>query len=525
MELSRRNFIQAMAATGALAGAMGLAACAPGNGATDMAATGEDEGTEAIEPSEVKSADIVVVGGGMSGLAAAVAASAEGNSVIVLEATAALGGNGLGTEGVFGCGSSLQKSQGIEFTFSEIIAKEAEFFNYRIDTLAWKDMVENSAGNIDWLMDNGVLIDHVDDYRGMGGFAGFHWWGGFVEDGYISKDGAKNGYITPMNAKAEEQGVEFLFETRALKLVMDNGAVAGIQAQRGDESWLQIDCKAVILATGGYVDSDEKLREIGMNPEGIVRKGTPGHNGDGFDMAMTAGGVDTRLKHCLMKEPGVVGHPFESALGAMGVRIGGPYLFVNQNAERFTNEDCTSLNQAYMGNVVATQPKVFAIVNQTVLEQIDATRTPGIIADAQAAMESGAEAYCADTLDELAGKLGVDAAALTETLDRYNTYCAQGKDDDFAKDPAQLVAMEEGPFWGFQMGENYFASLGGIATNRNFEVTDVDGNAIGGLYAVGADGCELYRETYTVMVPASCMANNINSGRQAGLNAIAYCKA
>lgn len=524
MELSRRNFIQAMAATGVLAGAAGLTGCAASPSTTGMAETGANE--EVIEPSNIKEADIVVVGGGMSGLAAAVSASAEGHRTIVLEATGALGGNGLGTEGIFGCGSSMQKSQGIEFTFSEIIAKELEFFNYRIDALAWKDMVTNSADNIDWLIANGVLIDHVDDYRGMGGFAGFHWWGGFVEDGYVSKDGAKNGYITPMNAKADEQGVEFLYETRGKKLIMDdNGAVAGIFAQTADDTWLQINCKAVIIATGGYVDSDEKLREIGMNPDGIVRKGAPGHNGDGLDMAVAAGGVDTRLKHCLMKEPGVVGHPFESALGAMGVRIGGPYLFVNQDAERFTNEDCTSLNQAYMGNMVETQPKVFAVVNQAVLEQIDATRTPGIIDDAKAALESGAEAYRADTAEELAGALDIDAAVFAETLARYNSFCAQGADDDFAKNPAMLIAMEDGPFWGFQMGSNYFASLGGIATNRNFEVVDVDGASIGGLYAVGADGCELYRETYTVMVPASCMANNINSGRQAGLNAIAYCNA
>lgn len=72
--------------------------------------------------------------------------------------------------------------------------------------------------------------------------------------------------------------------------------------------------------------------------------------------------------------------------------------------------------------------------------------------------------------------------------------------------------MEEGPFWAFQMGLFYFATLGGVATNRNFEVIDVNQKPIAGLWAVGTEGCELYRETYTVMVPASCMGNNINSG-------------
>lgn len=519
MELSRRKFIETAAVASALTMAAGLTAC----GSSKASEKTSEIEEEAVEVSETKSADIVIVGGGISGLAAAVSASSEGSSVIVLEAGTSLGGNGLGTEGIFGCGSSLQKEEGIDFTFSEIISKELEFFNYRIDSLFWKDMVDNSASNIDWLMDNGVLIDHVDDYRGMGTFAGFHWWGGFVDDGIISKDGAKNGYITPMTKKANEQGVEFILETRGKRLIIDNETISGIYAQRTDGSWLQIDTTAIVIATGGYIDNDEKLREIGIDPEGIVRKGVPGHEGEGLEMAVAAGGVDSRSKHCLMKEPGVVGHPFESPLGAMGVRLGGPFLFVNQNAERFTNENCTALSQAYMGNVVSTQPKVFAIATQAIMEQLDSTRTPGILEDAKGAVENtGAQAWCVGTIEELATEMGIDGKALIAAMDRYNSFCAKGEDDDFAKEAETLISLDDGPFWGFEMGLNYFSSLGGIATNRNFEVVNADGNSIPGLWAVGADGCELYRETYTVLVPASCMGNNINSGRQAGLNASKY---
>lgn len=75
------------------------------------------------------------------------------------------------------------------------------------------------------------------------------------------------------------------------------------------------------------------------------------------------------------------------------------------------------------------------------------------------------------------------------------------------------------------MGENYFATLGGIANNRSFEVIDANSNPIPGLYVCGADGCQLYRETYTVLLPASYMGNNINSARYAGLNAAEYVSA
>lgn len=518
MELSRRNFLQAAGIAGVAAATLGLTACGPKNEASAESAV-----EEVIEAAETKSADIVVVGGGMSGLCAAVSAADEGRSVIILEQFTSLGGNGLGTEGIFGCGSSLQKEQGIEFTFSDVIGEELEFFNYRIDALAWKDMVANSASNIDWLMDQGVLIDHVDDYRGMGNFAGFHWWGGFVEDGIVSKDGAKNGYIAPMSAKAEELGVEIVFETRGKKLIMENGAVAGIYAERGDGSFLRIDAKAVILATGGYMDSDEKVADMGVKLDDMVRKGVPGHNGDGLDMAVAAGGVDTRWKHCLMKEPGVAGWNFETPLSAMGVRLGGPFMFVNKNAERFTDENCTAASQAYMGNVVFTQDKVFCIATQAIMEDFDANVTPGFLANAEEAVaDSAAQAWRANTLGELAEAMGVDAEALAGTVNVYNSYCVNGKDDDFDKDAKMMIALDEGPFWGFGMGENYFATLGGIANNRNFEVVDVNSKPIPGLYVCGADGCQLYRETYTVLLPASCMGNNINSARYAGLNAAEY---
>lgn len=522
MELTRRNFIQSAAATGAIVAMAGLTACGAKQG--DSQATASTATEEKITPSETIQADIVVIGGGMSGLAAAVSAGESNKKVVLLEASKRFGGNGLGTEGIFALGSSMQKEAGIDFTFSEIIGKEMEFFNYRINSLYWKDMVDKSASNIDWLISNGVLIDHVDDYRGMGTFAGFHWWGGFVDDGIVSKDGALNGYITPMGNKLEEQGVEVHYETRARKLIMENGAVAGVYASQSDGSWLQIDCKAVIIATGGYADNDEKLVEVGVDIATLDREGYgPHHQGDGLDMALSAGGVDTRAKHCMMREPGVVGYEFPTALGAMGVRLGGPYLFVNENGERFTNENCTKHNQAYMANTIGSQKKCFAILNQKILEELDATQSKGIAEEAKKALDGDGHVWTANSLDEIASKIGVDAKTFAASVERYNSFCSQGNDEDYGKDPATLIAIQDGPFWAFEAGLFYFTSLGGIATNRNFEVVDANDEAIPGLWAVGVDGCELYRETYTVMVPASCMANNINSGRTAGQNAVSYC--
>lgn len=512
MEITRKEFMQGAVLSGAAIALAALSGCSSKTSSSSTSDDKEDTTLSNITVSKTMDADIVVMGGGMSGLAASVSAASKGKSVILLEANSILGGNGSGTEGIFACGSSLQKVAGIDFASEDVITEELKFFNYRIDALSWKDMVSASAGNIDWLMDQGVAFGDVDNYRGMGAFKSFHWF----------KPDTFNGYITPMGKKAQDLGVSILLSTRGRKLLMSDNRVSGIIAESEDDGYIQVNCKAVILAGGGYCDNDEKLAEIGVDLSILKRKGFPHHEGDGLDMAVSAGGVDTRDKHCVMREPGCNGYSFESALGAMGLRAGGPFVFVNGKGERYTNENCITQNQAYAANSILSQKKSFAIVNDKVLQWLDQNTAPGIAAAATDAISSGADAYKADTLTALATTIGVDSSTLSAVFKTYNGYCTNGNDDNFAKDAPMLMAMEQGPFWAFRHGFFYFTTVGGIRTSRKFEVLDTNDEPIPGLWAVGTDGCELYRETYTVLVPGSCNGNNVNSGRTAGTEAAAY---
>jgi fumarate reductase flavoprotein subunit len=508
-KVTRRNFLQGVAGVAAVGLISG---CAPkvAGGDTPAAQTTVSD----IKPSETLDADIVVVGAGSSGMCAAVQAGELGAKVILLEKNSTLGGNGFGTEGMFAIGSDIQKKNGVglDVNFRDIIATEEEFFNYRVDALFWKDMVEASADNLNWLISNGVPFSGVvDNYYGLGKVDAFHWF----------KEGKGKYYIEAMEAKAREYGVDILTKTPAVELIQQDGQVVGIYAQKEDESYLQINCKAVILASGGYADNQDMMLARGYDLTYAAHQGFPGHDGDGLRMASAAGGEDVSLQRCFLREPYSYGIDFFGTM-TQAIHRGGPFLWVNQDAERYTNEACGAFTPGNNSNSVHTQRKSFLIFDQGVLDTL-AESVENIQADVDAAVEAcpGENIYKADTIEELAGKIGLDAATLAASVDRYNSLCEKGLDEDFNKPAEKMVALTKAPYYIFRQDLSFWTSIGGIHTNRKMEVINASGVAVPGLYAVGTDGCELYRETYTMNVPASCNANNCHSGRTAAKNAAA----
>ncbi len=504
-EISRRSFIK-----GAAAGAVGIATIGVLGGCSSQ----ENEAGETLNVSETISTDIVVVGSGSSGICATVQAAELGADVILLESNSVLGGNGALTEGMFAIGSSLQKETGVgtDITFKEVITTEQEFFNYRVNALFWKDLVENSADNLDWLIKNGVKFSGVvDNYYGLGKIPVFHWF----------LDGKGKNFIEPMAAKAEEMGVKIMMKTPASDLIVDNGKVVGIYAKKEDDTLIQINCKAVILASGGYANNQEMMEARGYDMTYTINQGNPGHNGDGLRMAAAAGGADVSLQRCFLREPYSYGIHFFGTM-TQAIHRGGPFLWVNQDAERYTNENCGGFTPGNNSNAVHTQAKSFLIFDRALLESL-AQNVENLIEDVEDAVAKcpGDNIYKADTYAELAQKAGLDPEALTATATRYNTLCRKGLDEDFNKPAEKMIELATAPYYIFRQDLSFWTSIGGIHTNRKMEVINEAGVPIPGLYAAGTDGCELYRETYTMNVPASCNGNNCNSGRTAAKNAAA----
>lgn len=510
--MDRRSFLAtAIAGTAGLAGA-GLAfGCAPASKA-ELGATGDhaSAGSEEREPDTTVSADVVVMGGGMSGLAAAVTAAELGLKTVLVECMSSLGGNGVGTEGIFGVNSFMQQEKGIEVTLADVVASEIEFFNYKVDALLWKDMVDASADNIAWLRDNGVIFSgEVDNYRGIGKVPTMHYW----------KDHDAMNYVTPMGAKAEELGVDIWFNTRGVRLSLVDGVVKGLYGESESEGLVYFEAPAVILAAGGYAGNMDKLSSLGINTDLVSYIGFEGHSGDSIAMATEVGALDTSMRASYLRETTVAGcTPMDPA--CQFFMLSPLPVWINQDGERFVNEDCLQVTSGCVSNASVNQERTMGIISAGMLADDES----GTLENLESLMADGDAVVKANTIADLAQGLGVSGEALESTMARYQVFCEQGRDDDFGKSPSALVALEP-PYYGLRFSYIYMTSIGGIHTNRRAEVMTAAGTPISGLYAAGADGCALYGGTYTINIPASFNGNNIYSGRNAARNVAAYLSA
>ena len=536
--LSRRGFL-GLGAAGAVAAGLGLTSCAANGSSSDAssnAATSKDSASENTsgvsfkdtntsesvnyppgEIAETIDCDICVVGLGMSGLAAAVQAANNGDKVVGLEITNTTGGNGIGVEGMFGVNSKMQQEKGITFTPAEVISTELQEAQMNTNGAAWAKMVFASADNIDWLQEQGVKFSGmVDDYLGSGIVSGFHWYEGDV---------ASVGYVPPMTERAEELGVDIRYNTAGRQLIVEDGKVVGLYAQTSDGKDIQVNARAVILATGGYAQNREYIEERGFNWDNFIYGGTPMHNGDGLVMALKAG-ASSFVKNSTFNCTNICGQgdnflwkadSFTAGITGAGMfGTGGFPIWVNQDAVRFINENFAIDNFEMQSVPAMTQRTIYAVFDRTILETVLAA-DPDKLAQVDEITED--DLAVGDTLEEIAEYFKLDVDTFVKTVEDYNKMCEDGIDTEFAKPAASMMPISQAPFYAAKLNQWYLMSVGGIECDINARVVDNTKQPIEGLYAVGTDGCMLYRNIYTINVGGTCNCNNINSGRTAANHA------
>ncbi len=465
--MTRRGFVGA-----ALVGSMGLAASSFLAGCSS-APKKEGSGTG---DSWTEEADVVVIGSGGGGFAAAIEAANAGSSVLLLERGTAVGGDSALCDGILGgAPTRLAKEQGITATTDDVykwFMAHPEWYGPKDPAVA-RVLADESGKTIDWLQDNGVPFEKKVAPRF-----------GYTELPVIHQvDGKGANMIKVLAGVAEKAGVKTLLETRAVKIISnEEGRAIGVEAMQKKDPVRFKAKKGVVVATGGH--SGSKGMIAAMNPEcaAVMPGSNPGATGDGLAMAMDFGVLTGRTSD----------FPLLSSLAGLDTksivninyseRLHG--LWLDANGERFFNEETPYENPLGHRAIVRKQneqggkPVVILLPTTPELEAVLAVRPINWVKG--------------NTVEEVAAAIGLDGAKVKATVDRYNGFCAAGRDDDFGR-PAEFLIPMTGPFYASTIMASTSVTTGGIRTNDKGQALkmksptpDADPfEVIPGLYATG----------------------------------------
>lgn len=248
--ITRSQFLKGALAGVAGVGAMGLAGCAANAQPTSVPETGAEAGSALFSNGTIEGApdnpatqgDIIVVGAGAAGMAAAVTAAEEGMNVILVEANAAAGGTTQFAEGIAGVATDIQKAAGNNINVQDLVDGELVFSNYCADARLIRDFLEGADENINWLMDMGV--EFYPDVINV------------TQHLYVGQGGAM---IEKLVARADELGVTPFYGTTAKQLYIEDGKVAGLLCEGEGGKEVQLAAPTVVLACGGYIQNDDMV--------------------------------------------------------------------------------------------------------------------------------------------------------------------------------------------------------------------------------------------------------------------------
>jgi tricarballylate dehydrogenase len=469
--------------------------------------------------------DVVVVGSGIAGLSAALAAAEIGASVVVIErATAAeSGGNTRYTEAFLRMKSIDEPADDLvdallsDFTSHVDPSIVQEMQNERegwgipartgnvVDLSVVEALATNAGETVAWLHEMGVT------------FAGLPVPCLTTSTSRISPVGGGLAMIEALGAKALKVGVQFLYETTARSLVMNGGLVTGVLVKTlNGEAEIQ---GSVVLACGGFEGNPEMLarytggRAITSRP---VARGSYYNKGEGIEMALAIGAAASGNFSEFHSEP------IDPRSGAPEPSIFAyPYgILVNRNGQRFTDEAPGPADAWYerISRTINHQDRGIAYL---ILD-----RSAEDVPKLKVGIRSVREPVVADTIENLAKLLEIPSLELRKTVDEFNNACTSGIFD--ADEPDGLCTegisppksnwarpIAKGPFIAYPLIAAIVFTYGGIRTNEHAEVIDSNGRSIAGLYAAG----EITGLYYTNYTGATSVLRGAVFGRIAGREA------
>ncbi|MFZ2856501.1 FAD-dependent tricarballylate dehydrogenase TcuA [Acidovorax sp.] len=455
--------------------------------------------------------DVVVIGCGIAGLSAAVSALEKGARVAILERSTVedRGGQTRWTEAQMRMKSEHEVSDDFESHFAEnaghyldpeLISEAAgDYANWSsiVKTLNFTDpelistITERAGPTLQWLKTFGVRFDFQPSY--------------FITTctTRISPVGGGLALVEALAAAAEKKGATFFYRTTARDLVTDDtGRVRGVLAVGERNRGLRFNAKAVVLGSGGFQGNPEMLTHyIGPKARYLrpVARGGYYNKGEGIRMAMSVGAAGSGDYGQIHAEP------LDPRSGAPEpiVLVFNYGILVNKRGERFIDEAPSTVDATYenITRHILEEPEgiAWAVMDAGI----------GDVPNWKKSVRSDQAPVSAATLDELAQKIGVPAAALAHTVSDFNAACpADGKFDPLATDGLKTATgyappksnwarpLAKGPFIAYPLICGNCFTFGGIKVNTRSEVVNADGEPIPGLYAAG-EMIGLYYGTYT----------------------------
>ncbi|MGE0323506.1 MAG: FAD-dependent oxidoreductase [Polyangiaceae bacterium] len=509
------------------------------------------------------SGDLLVLGSGAAGLCAALAARAKGLSVLVVEVADTIGGTTAVSGGVIWvpCNKhqaplGIQDSKAQALTYLERISEgytpRALLERYLEVAPEMLDFVESTIG------ESFECLGTYPDYQPElpGGMAGGRSLDNPLYDTNRLKDWQARLRKNPLTGKAPmtigeamgwqvfskplafpfrevydrykrgyvhggaaligrlleaclARGVEFRLETRGEALLRDTaGKVIGLSAASQGKHHELLGRRGVVLASGGFAWNETLCKDfllgVPTHPASV-----PTSRGDGLLMAMQAGAALGNMSHawwCPAVE--VPGETYDGAplyRPEFAARCLPHSVIVNGRGERFTAEatnynDVTKpfFDHAPVGYRQKNLP-AYLIVDQQYRERYSLLSVPPLIPGVEP-KPLPEWVLCADTLEALAARCGIDASRLSGTIERFNRHAAEGTDEDFGRgisafdrfygDPEHapnpnLGTLSKPPFFAVRLHPSTIGTKGGPKVDEHARVLRPDGTTIDGLYAAG----------------------------------------
>lgn len=443
-------------------------------------------------------ADIVVIGSGIAGLTAAIAAKEKGSNVLVIE-----------KQGMLGAGDSMNISTGITAGGSKFIQEHG------IKGKSTQDYVDHLMKQA---KDKGIPINkaNVETYARRGGEI-IDWleqlgvpFGRFQEDKYfhITKDGSAPGphIMKALKAEVEKQGIPYRLNSKVTEILSDHGKAIGVEVSTPEGKY-KVLSKAVIVATGGFSASPELLKRYAPDWIGRPTTGASSLTGDGIRMAQAIGADTASMEQIKVN---YLCHPLTKKDGVSLTAITPYTVLINHDGKRFVDENHPSINCKSKAMMKQPKHEAYAVVDQKAMDNLKLMRNYA---------EAGYFVK-ADTIPELAKKLDVNQKAFIETMDNYIKDCKEGLKNDKAFGRKIQYPMLNPPYYAALVTPSMQSTYGGIKTNTKAEALDTKGHVIPRLYAAGAASGH---EAYANEVGFAAIIG-LTYGRIAGENAAAYVK-